>query len=217
MTAKIRFNIGDSVVVKPNAKDPDTGMNIGGLHGRICEIDKEGLVDVEWDSVTLENLPAAAITESEEEGLDWTRMYLDGSELHPATPRDAKEDVAETIRKLSKEHAWDDLGEEGKRIAVVLAGVDPDDDWEAMNAWQEHLGKVLDFPFQASVAEFQENGPLNQGDEVRVEGINDADDMYGVLANVRIERRKYVFPVCDLKAVDQDSPNRQPVQDYANR
>ena len=215
MTAKIRFNTGDSVVVKPNVKDPDTGTDIGGSQGRICEIDNEGLVAVEWDSVTLKNLSASSIAKSEKEGLDWTTMYLDGPELVAASARDTEEDVAEAIRELSKEHAWDDLGEEGKRIATVLAGVDPDDDWEAKNAWRTHLGMVLSCPLQASVAEFQETGPLKEGDEVRVEGINDVDDTYGVLVDARVGRRKYVFPLCDLKPADQHSPNHQPLQDYA--
>jgi len=32
---------------------------------------------------------------------------------------------------------------------------------------------------------------------------------------LRVGHRKYVFPLCDLKAVDENSPNFQLTDDYA--
>ena len=155
MATVIKFKVDDSVVVKPNVKDPDSGADIGGWQGRVKEIESEtDLVCIAWDSVTLRNTPASAIAESEEEGLDWTQMYLSSSDVEPASSRDTEADVADVVERLKKEHAWDDLGVEGRRIQSVLAGIDPDDEWAAMEAWKEHLGKVLDFPFEGKIDMF---------------------------------------------------------------
>jgi hypothetical protein len=68
------IQVGDSVVARPGITDPDLGVAIGGWQGRISEIEAgEGdtvLVCVEWDSLTLRNIPDAVIEQSEEQGLD---------------------------------------------------------------------------------------------------------------------------------------------------
>ena len=112
---------------------------------------------------------------------------------------------------------------------VVKAGVeDPDfggdiggwqgrvvDDWAAFKAWSEYLETRLAFSFEAQVTEWQERGPLQAGDQVKVLGIRDVEDLYGVLVDIRVGRRKYVFPLCDLKAMDASSLNYQLTDDYA--
>ncbi len=77
------------------------------------------------------------------------------------------------------------LGEEGRRIQQVLAGLDLDDDFEVLHAWEDYLTEKLTFPFEAVIAEFQEYGPLHQGDKVRVYGIADVDEHYGLIARSR--------------------------------
>jgi hypothetical protein len=180
------FKEGDSVVVKPGIVDPDFGVEIGGWQGRILE---------------------------EEQGLDWTKMYLEAQEIELTSPRDTEEDVARAIKGLSKEYAWSYLGEEGKRIGKVLGGVDEDDEMAALDAWEEHLSKSLGFPFEAEVAEYQEIGPLQAGDRVKVMGIALVDDLYGVIVDLRHGRRKYAFPLCDLEVIDEKSANYQIVRD----
>jgi hypothetical protein len=131
------------------------------------------------------------------------------------TPRDTEEDVIQAIGELAREHAWSYLGEEGKRIGKVLAGVDEDDEMGALDAWEEHLSKSLAFPFEAKVAEYQERGPLQVGDRVKVTGITLVDDLYGGVVDLRRGRRTYAFPLCDLEVTDKHSPNYQIVGDYA--
>jgi hypothetical protein len=70
------------------------------------------------------------------------------------------------------------------------------------------------FPFEAEVDEFQERGPLQVGDRLTVLGIKDVDDLYGGLVSCRQGQQPYAFPLADLAAVGEDSPNAQPVQDY---
>lgn len=213
------FRVGDCVRVKGGVQDPDFGADIGGWQGRISNIDPGGdeiLVSIQWDSITLQQMPVAMIEQCEERGLDWAEMALSANEVEPAKPRDAEDDVAEVKAKLSSQHGWATLGEEGKRIQKVLAGVDADDEMEALGAWEERLDANLRFPFEAEVAEFQERGPLRTGAVIIVTGIADAtDEMYGIIVEVKEGRRKLAFPLCDLKAMDKQSANYQLVKDYA--
>ncbi len=60
-----------------------------------------------------------------------------------------------------------------------------------------------------------EHGPLNLGDQVVVTGIREIVDLYGILVDIRVGRSRHVFPMCDLKAADEKSPNYQLTDDYA--
>ena len=132
-----------------------------------------------------------------------------------AEPRDTQADVDALIEELSAEHAWDYLGKQGQRIHKVLQDVDEDDDLEAFEAWQEYLEAHLKLPFDAAVSEFQERGPLQAGDQVKVIGFEGVEDLYGVLVNIKAGRNSYVFPLCDLKAANEKSANFTLTDDYA--
>jgi Calcium binding len=209
------FKIGDSVVVKAGVTEEDTKIDMSGWQGRVVEVDtKEDIVVVDWDSITLRNMPPSYIQRCEEEGYGWTQYYLLPSDIEPATARDSEEDVEEAIEELSADHEWEYLGEEGQAIQAVLQDVDPDDEMALLDRWGEHLGKALKFPFEAKVDEWQERGPLRSGDKVRVRKISEVDDHYGILVDVQSPRGHYVFPLCDLATVDENSPNHDPLQLY---
>ena len=211
--------VGDCIVVKPGIKHPDLGTDIGGWQGRVFEIKsyQPGTVTISfyWDSLSLKRMPAAAIRRCEEEGLDRTTMGLYSEEVERAEPRDTQADVDALIEKLTAEHAWDYLGEEGQRIHQVLRDVDKDDEMEAFGAWQEYLEAHLKLPFEAVVSESQNRGPLRFGDRVTVVGFEDVEDLYGVLVNVKAGHRAHVFPLCDLNALDEASANYTLTHDYA--
>ncbi|MDE3088909.1 MAG: hypothetical protein KGJ80_05950 [Chloroflexota bacterium] len=161
-------------------------------------------------------MPIAMIEQCEEQGLDWAEMALGANDVEPANPRDSESDVAKIKAQLSSQHGWVALGEEGKRIQKVLAAMEADDDLDEFGAWEEHLEKNLRYPFEAVIAEFQERGPLRDGDKVVVTGNADAtDEMYGIIVDVRVGKRKYAFPLCDLEVMDKKSSNYQLVKDYA--
>ena len=84
----ISLGIGDSVKVKEGLMCPDLeGLCIGGWQGKVSEVgeDKDGnaLIGIRWDSTTLKNLPDYFIEQSDEEGLDCTRMYLWQEDVKP--------------------------------------------------------------------------------------------------------------------------------------
>lgn len=213
------FQVGDSVVVKPGVKDPDFGGDIGGWQGRVTKVradqQRVPMLDLQWDSLTLRQMPPSAIEHCEEEGLDWRTMGLYAHEVEPAQPRDKPRDVESALAELASQHAFAYLGEQGQRIRKALAQVDEEDDMDAFVAWSDYLEEHLTFPFEAEVSEFQARGPLQAGDRLKVTGIRDIEDLYGILVDMRMGPRKFVFLLCDLEAVDKKSPNYELTDDYA--
>jgi hypothetical protein len=211
----IDFKVGDSVIVKQGVLDPDLGTDIGGSQGRIWEIEGQShIIGIDWDSITLKNIPDSVINKCKVEGLDWTRMYLEAKEVELTQHRDTEKDVAAIIEQIESQHRWSYLGEEGKGIQAVLADVEPDDEMAAFEAWKEHLIHVLSFPFEAVVDEFQERGSKRAGDKVTVESMADVEELYGILVKVKHKHRRADFPLCDLEATESNSSNYQFLRDY---
>ncbi|MCI5150376.1 MAG: hypothetical protein D3916_13490 [Candidatus Electrothrix sp. MAN1_4] len=179
------FKVGDSVVVKKGVKDPDLGNDIGAWQGRISEID-EDLVCIDWDSITLQQMPASSIIHSEEEGWEWQKMYLSHSDVTLTKRRDSVEDVTRVFEELYQHYMWVDFGEQGKRIQKVLSGVPHDDDSALMQVWRAYLQKKLTFPFQARVEEMMLWGSsIKVGDTITVYGIDESlNDDYGLFAEL---------------------------------
>lgn len=207
------FKVGDSVKVKEGIMCPDNdSICIGGWQGRISDIEDDGIVEICWDSITLKQLPYKYIKKSEDEGLGWIEMYLSVDEIEPASPRDSEAQADDMAEEMENKFQWIGMDKEGERISKVIANADDADD--EVDAWNNHLMQVLVFPFEAKVSEVQEKGPLNDGDMVRVQGIAEADDLYGILVDVQYGRKDFVFPLCDLTVRDRKSPNYTPVKDY---
>ena len=74
-------------------------------------------------------------------------------------------------------------------------------------AWIEYLQENLSFPFEAEVHLYSYSEVLKSGDIVKVTGIEGIIDLYGMIMNVKKERRKYVVPLAELNPVDANSPN----------
>lgn len=213
------MKIDDSVKVKNGILCPDLkNLCIEGWQGRISEIteDDDGntIVRIEWDSITLKNIPDYYIDQSDEEDLDYSAMYLSLDEVELTKSRDKKEDVAETIETISKARVWGWLGEEGKRIQKVLFYVNEDDEMEALEAWEKYLEKTLSFPFDAIITESSGRRQLKTGDKVSVERISLVEDLHGIIVALRLGRNKYDHPLCDMEVINRKSSNYQPVNDY---
>lgn len=210
------LRVGDSVRVLAGIKDEDFGRDLGGWQGRITEVDaKNNRILIAWDSVTLQNLPDAYIADAEEQGLGWDSYYLMLADVELTEPRDREQDVEATRNEIGEKFAWHHLGAEGRDISQILAGIDSDDTFELLERWEEYLSATLTFPFKAEVTEFQERGPLRDGDILDVFGIESVEDVYGLIVKVKKGRKTHYFPLCDLSALDQKSPNHDPLHLYA--
>ena len=206
----MQLKVDDSVKVKDGILCPDnSSIPIGSWQGRIFEIEDD-TVGISWDSITLKQMPLEYIKESEKEGLCWTEMYLGIDEIEHASPRDTESEAERMADTLESKFQWIGGDAEDQRIYRVIADAeDPDE------AWHDYLKKRVVFPFEAKVSEPQDKGPLNAGDTIQVLGIDDVDDLYGILVKVSQGRRRFIFPLCDLAATDKKSANYTPVQDYA--
>lgn len=215
-----KYRQGDAVRVKPGTACPDAPtLDLSGWQGRVTDLTHANFSDptigFAWDSISLRAMPAWFIEDAERNGLDWSAMYLGLDDVEPAKPRDTELEVAQAQEEIAARFGWLGIGPEGERIqGVVNTAADDMDEWEVLLAWEEHLGRSLQFPFEAEVYEFQERGPLQAGDRLTVLGIEDVDDLYGIIASCRKGQRRYYFPLADLAAVDENSPNAQPTQDY---
>ena len=217
----VRYREGDAVRVKPGTACPDVPeLGIGGWQGRVTDLTgaskaSESVIGFAWDNLSLQAMPAWYIEDCERKGLGWSEMYLYLDEIEPAEPRDTEREVARVQEEIAARFGWLGIGPEGERIqAVVNAAGDSTDEWDVMLAWEDHLRRQLQFPFEAEVHEFQERGPLEAGDRLTALGIEDVDDLYGVIVSCRKGRQRYDFPLADLAAIDEGSPNAQPIRDY---
>lgn len=207
------FSIGDSVKVKAGVKCPDVdSLSIASWQGRLSDIDEdEDTIGIQWDSITLDDMPPGFIKHSEIEGLDWALMYLGVDEIELAPPRDSEAKAERAREALHSRYRWFDGSDEGQRISAVIT--DTDEDGE-LDAWIEHLSRTLSLPFDAKVMEHLDRGPLERGNTVSVQGLGEADESYGVLVNVTCGEERLVFPLCDLAVLDRNSPCYLPVKDY---
>jgi hypothetical protein len=213
------FKVGECVAVKPGVQDPDFGGDMSGWQGRVVKIDASppnpATVTIQWDSLTLQNMPRNTIERAEKEGLDWSAMDLDAIELERVTARDTPKDAAAAYKEIASHVSWLHLEKGGERIQKVLDGIDPQDEQACLEAWFDHLEGTLTFPFEAELTEFEDYGPIRAGDTVRVIGLNDIFRDYGILVDVKMGRRKYQLPLADLRVKNNQTPQYQVIEDYA--
>jgi hypothetical protein len=213
------FHEGDSGRVKEGVMCPDfAGLPLAGWQGRIISVEQgendEVMVGIKWDSATLSSMPEEYVVDSEAQGCDCTEMYLGLAEVEPTQARDGEAEAQRGARLAESKSFWMGMGAQGKRILDVIGETDPDDLWEALEAWGKHLKETLAFPLGARVSELQERGPLAEGDEVRVLAVEDVDELMGVVVKIKRGWRKRAFPLCDLEAAARESPAYLPVKDY---
>ena len=215
MLEKGKFKIGQVVRMNDGTKDDDFGMDMGGWHGRVLSVDsKNQMILIALDSIALYQMPIEHIEDCEEKGLGWPEYNIGYDEVTVATARDTEEDVDAAVSELEGKVGWSYLGEEGREMNAILAGATTTT--EELAAWRKHLESTLTFPFKGEVDEWQDpRSSVRSGDRVRILKIVDVDEMYGILVKVKRKFSTFTLPLCDLKALDEKSPNHDPVQLYA--
>lgn len=179
-----QFNIGDSVMVKKGVIDPDYSDDIRGWQGRIYEIDdntSKPLVCIEWDSITLKDMPHQLIEKSEKDGLQWTEMRLYVDEIELTKPRDKQEDIPVTIENLKRElkleendgFEEDEYGDQMKRIQNILGFKNEEEmtvDEDNLTKYYKYLNTNIDFSVSVTGIEdfhweeYYVFGPGDQGE-----------------------------------------------------
>jgi hypothetical protein len=124
---KYRIEEGDSVIVKKGVVDPDYGNTIEGWTGIVVEKtktdDADPLICVQWDSKTLKRMPRSIIEVSENNGLDWTGMYLKMSDLEHTKSdlKEKKQVVMRTIENISKKYRLDKIMNRNKENSQEIS------------------------------------------------------------------------------------------------
>ena len=90
-------------------------------------------------------------------------------------------------------------------------------------SWETWLNEMLNFPFivkwmedddDAYFTDIADHQPFRLGHEMKVIGIDQEDDLYGILIKVREGRKVGYVPLCDVEVRNQDDPNFWPVREY---
>ena len=139
-------------------------------------------------------------------------MPMGAEEIIPAEPRDKPLDRLEVIWSLSRPFLWERMSEQGQRIQSVLEGISNEDEWAQIQAWEKYLREQITFPFEATIIE-QGQGSLKLGDRVKVIGIDEVDEFFGVLVQIKTLGDRDVLPL-HLLLPDEGLPQFQPVNDY---
>ena len=216
----LKLKIGDSVIVNQGVKEPDLEeFELSGWQGRVVDIDTKSdieniLITIEWDSLTLNQIPSDYIVQSKVDGLAWNMMTLYESEMQKTIPRDTKENAKKAEDELSDKYYWQSEGEEGLRISKILKGINPQDEMKCLRKWIDHLDKELTFPIQAIVSESEDKGLIKDGDKVLIKSLHDIVDLYGIIASIIFNGKKYMFPLCDLKVINKTKADSQLIDDY---
>ena len=216
----MNFKIGDSVVVKQGLKEPDSeDFEIGGWQGRIIEIDKLSneehiVISIEWDSITLNQLPSDYIHKCEIDGLDWQTMNLFNTDIDKTVSRDKSKDVVRVQDFLTDKFCWSSMGDEGLRISEVLVGIKPDDDMACYERWFEFLSSKLSFPINSIITDSSDSWLIKTGDRIQIKSLSNIADLYGIIAKIKFNGKSYESPLCDMSALDEKTLDFQLINDY---
>ena len=213
----MKYKIGQTVKVKNGVLCPDDSeFNLSGWTGRIIELDEddEPTLGIEFDSITLKNMPKKFIKKSEQENLDWSRIYLDVNDVEPTKSRDTEQDAKTVRNEIKKRFEWIGVSSEGELIQSVINSAESFKEWDVLKAWEKYLEKNLQFPFETVIHEYWGRGSLNEGDILKVFGIELVDDHYGIIVACRKERKRYDFPLVDLKVTEEKLKNTDIIEAY---
>ncbi len=185
------MKVGDVVKIKDGNIDPDTGMKLDGFIGRIKEYLASNLVNIEWDSVSLQNLPDTYIRSAIHGGCDYLTYNIESKDLELCVARDMPADVIKAVRRLGEK--WDKVESFGG-LAEVMEEIEEE-------GWDNFLTEAIDFPFKATY--FGSFKGVKRTDIVKVHRVHSEDDHYGILMNCKVGRITYHLPLCELD-VDGD-------------
>jgi len=81
------------------------------------------------------------------------------------------------------------------------------DEMKGYDKWFDFLKSSLNFPIDATIDLYNYSSVFRDGDQVKITKLLSYADMYGILAEVKFEGRKYVTALCELEVVKQKSNN----------
>ena len=230
---------GDSVRVKPGVKDPDYEYDLSGWQGRVTHIDTDDgiYIEIAWDSVTLDQMPAEFIETCMDEGFDYYLMWLSENEVDLTEPRDQQQAVDEKINALNERFGYISSEEQHQHIVQILDSEDLSVCKENLERFYVYLSEYLKYPctltgmedfsweepyvlgiFDAEEYEQLKRKRASYTDHFQLVRMEDIiDDMLGILVKVKrtSDKKVFVLPLWDLKTADRNDNNHQLIDDYS--
>ncbi len=80
--------------------------------------------------------------------------------------------------------------------------------------WMHYLQSKLDFPFEVEVSLYSYSKALHDGDIVKITGVEDIIDLYGMLMKIKKGRKTLYCPLAELLVVDKKSKNYKIIEAY---
>ncbi len=205
------LKIGDWVKVKEGVKSPDDDtILMDNWQGKVVGIDKGSeLIEIEWDDETLHTTPISYLKMLLDDGYDVYIMTLALSELTSAEKRITSK---QTSQEVEAKLYWLNMYEEEAKCMKYLElfkGIKR----EMLAKWEDYLSENLSFPFEVEVVEYT-RGPIRQGELIKILGIADYEDSFGVLGMGKHDKQSISYPMCDVEATDKKSANYEILRDY---
>jgi len=225
---------GDSIKVKSGVCCPDNdSFDISGWEGRILNIDGE-YIDIEWDSITLSQMPNEFIQDSIDEGMEFSEMCLGINEVNTSTPRDKKEDVAKMQNKIEKIFSTDEID---NRISEILKTDDLEINELNLDKYYKYLKSNISKPCILTgmeVFHWEEPYLFGGKDKKEYEALKkvkpshndhfefldletEIDESIGIMVKVmrKSDRKKFTLLLWDLVVIDKITKNYQLISDYS--
>jgi len=224
---------GDNVKVKPGILCPDNeSFDISGWEGRIKSIEEE-YIEIEWDSITLAQMPNDFIQESIDEGIEYTLMVLEEKEIDISIPRDTQEDVVKMQTKMEQIYSTD---ETDKRISKILKSQNQEVNEANLTTYYRYLKSNMkkpciltgmeDFGWEEPYLiggwdkkEYEELKKINPSftDQFEYIEFNEEISEIGLILDVRriSDKKRFSLFLWDLVVIDKLSDNYQLISDYS--
>ena len=231
---------GDSVRVKPGVKDPDYEYDLSGWQGRVTHIDTDDgiYIEIAWDSLTLDQMPAEFIETCMDEGFDYYLMWLSENEVDLTEPRDQQQAVDEKINALNERFGYISPEEQHQYILQILDSDDLSISKENLSRFFNYLSEHIKYPcLLTGMEDFSWEEPYLLGvfdqeeyeklkkkrasytDQFTLVKLEDRiDDLQGILVKVKriSDKKVFVLPLWDLKTVDRKDRNCQIIENYCH-
>ncbi len=227
--------IGDSIRVRPGINCPDfESLSISGWEGRVINIEGD-MFEIEWDSITLNQMPNNYISDSIVEGVDFSAMYLEVADFDVSMARDRIEDVRRVQSNLERKNSFNKIE---KRISMILNTDDECVNNENLKTYMTYIKENIITPcIMTGMEDFNWEEPYLLGgwdadeyeslkkikpsytdifDYIKLEKIFDENLGLMVIVRRQSDNKEFSLPLWDLKTTDEDSKNAILISDYSS-
>ncbi|MFT6319267.1 MAG: hypothetical protein ACJAT4_000184 [Granulosicoccus sp.] len=195
-----KFKIGSSVQVNKNVNaEFDSNINMKNWEGRVIDAyrNEEGdIYEVEFDSITMQNMPQDYIEKLVEFDYDFSEYQFSPNDLIKAKSRDTQTETNSSYRQNLHQYKWYYLDEdEDKELMLRIMTQMPEESDE--ENWKLYFRNNLSFPFDGEVKGMFHLAPNSK---VEVIGLDGWDEFGGMIVVIKNQKMVTQHPLFDFSA-----------------